>query len=230
MIDHPSGDSGLLARLERALSWLNSLTRAIGVGIVVALVALNFGAIQNGLRGLAEKLPSLVKVSAFGVNFELNPDGMEKLFKSAASPSQYLKDHWTRQNTRNAVDGLNAIDRRERARLMLINTGGLAVCRRESPTAEMLYEYASDKTLAEKGLAEIAPDPDRLQSERAHADAAHGGVAECYRISLTSAGFDVHTMMIQSLAAAPALAAQPPEAPLADVQPELQRPRATPKR
>lgn len=230
MTDHPYGESGVLARMERALSWLNSLTKAVGLGVVVALLALNFDAIQTGLRGLAEKLPNLVKISAFGVNFELNPDAMEKLFKSSASPSQYLKDHWGRQNTKNAVEGLNSIDSRERARLMMINTGGLAVCRREKPNAEMLYEYASDKDLAEKGLATIVPAPDQPQRERAKVVAdQYGASVDCYKISLTSEGFDVHTVMVQSLAAVPTLPAPTPETAPADTQPELQRPRAKQK-
>ncbi len=190
--------------LERSLSWLDSLAKAIGLGIFVAVLALNFNAIVAGVHGLAEKLPHLVKFSALGVNVELDPETLASQFKSDASPSQWLKDHWTTENTKNAIDGLNAIDSRERARLLNVGVVDFTVCRAEKPSADVLYAYASDVKLQQVHLAEIKPRPDLVPGKREEAAKKGDPVpASCYDIGLTGPGFDVRTMLIQTVAAGP---------------------------
>lgn len=71
----------VFTQLELSISWLNSLLKAVGLGLLVAVAVVNFDAIASGFRGLVEKLPGLVKVSAFGVTIETNPADIEKTVK-----------------------------------------------------------------------------------------------------------------------------------------------------
>lgn len=204
----------LFASLERGLSWFDSLAKAVGVGIVIAILGLNFDALQAGVRGLAEKLPHLVKVSAFGVNVELDPAAIEADVKGGASATKWLKENWTGAQTRNAVEGLKDIDKRELARLVDIGTPVVGKCRFPTSDVDALYEYAVDRSLATKGLAALTPRSDLLQTKRIEVEkrgAANEAPIECYDIKLEPAGQDVRTAVIRSFASGTKVSSPPNE-------------------
>lgn len=223
------------ATLERGLSWIDSLTKAVGVGILVALLALNFDAIASGLRGFAEKLPQLVKVSAFGVNVELDPAAIEANVKSGAAATNWLKNNWGADETRNAVEGLRELDQRELTRLVDLGKPLLGQCRYAKSNVDQLYEYATDKSLAAKGLATLRDDSALLaqkQDEAAKGGLPNGAPIECYDIELAKPGLDVRTAIVRSLGSAidavrpttaatkpPAVVAPAPRAPAAKGKP-----------
>lgn len=189
--------------LERGLSWIDSLTKAVGVGILVALLALNFDAIASGLRGFAEKLPQLVKVSAFGVNVELDPAAIEANVKSGAAATNWLKDNWGAAETRNAVEGLRDLDQRELTRLVDLGKPLLGQCRFAKSNVDALYEYATDKSLAAKGLANLRDQPELLAQKQAEAaKAGSPAPIECYDLELAKPGLDVRTAIVRSLGSA----------------------------
>lgn len=186
--------------LERGLTSLNGLVRAVGVGVLVAVIVLNFNAIAAGVHGLAEKLPHILKFNALGVNVELDRASIEASVKGAPTASTWLKDNWSDNNTKNAFDGLKTLDKRELERLMRLGDGGFSVVRCKKENAQTLYEHAVDKSLEEKGLVTLKELP-------GCAPAGDCGPAQCYEMKATGAGHDVQTAVISSIGAPPAPAA-----------------------
>ena len=207
-------DNGFFQRfftqLERSISWLVSLLKAVGLGLLVTVAVVNFDAIASGFGGLFEKLPGIVKVSAFGVTIETNPADIEKTVKFSDGATQWLRENWGRQQSRNAAKALKSLDKRELARLMDVEMLSY-VCRDENATSEKLYEYVVDKSLEEKKLVELTPRPDimtkRLAEIKAQAaaplrkSADTTAPSECYDLKLSSKGYDVRTVIIRTIGA-----------------------------
>jgi len=200
---------GFSALIEGALSWLNGLLKAVGLGLLIAVVALNFDVMLSGVRGLFQQLPRLAKVSALGVSVEIDRAAIGKLVNAKDFTTENLRKYWTPEQSKNAAEGLGELDQKGVVRLM--NVGLLRnVCRFEKPTADILSDNAIDKALEERKLVALDVRPELLERVRQDIkkqEAATGRPLEigqpllCYDIRLTNKGFDARTALVHSLAA-----------------------------
>jgi|GEM_PF-1406385 hypothetical protein len=211
MGDESAGVFAKIAGLtDRLLNWLNSLTKAVALGLVVAVMIASFGSIVDGVRGLAEHLPNIAKISAFGGSVEMNLANVDKDIKSRSFRTEDLSANWGDAQSKNAVEGIKALDRKSLIRLM--NVGLLKnVCKFQKPTADMTFDYAADISLDKAGLIQIQQDPETLERVLAEIRKRESGPrgkpsdigypTDCYNLSLTSKGFDVRTALAGSIVA-----------------------------
>lgn len=199
-----------LTIVERLLSSLNSLIKAIGLGILIAVAVLNFDVIQSGFRSLFEKMPQIARVSGFGLNAEFK-DATEigVAVKTKGVVTEDLERFWTEAQSLNALHGLKSLDKAGLIRLM--NVGLLQdVCKFEKATSGILADNATDKALEEKQLVVLSRSPETLAAVRAKIKKREvetgkmsdiGYPLDCYNVTLTDKGRDVRTAIVSGLAA-----------------------------
>ena len=199
------------ALLERMLSSLNSLIKAVGLGILIAVAVLNFDVIMSGFRSLFERLPHLTKISGFGAGAEFasTPSAITKTVTECdvldARPPRQLEGQAIRQ----CVRRIEEFDKRGLIRLL--NIGLLHnVCEFEKANSDMRFDNASDKKLEEKQLVSPLIDNPKttnvVRSDIRKRETAPGGKpsdigypVKCYDLTLTDKGQDARTAIVQSL-------------------------------
>lgn len=199
------------ALLERMLSSLNSLIKAVGLGILIAVAVLNFDVIMSGFRSLFERLPHLTKISGFGAGAEFasTPSAITKTVTECDVSTRDLRDNWKDKQSVNASEGLKSLDKRGLIRLL--NIGLLHnVCEFEKANSDMRFDNASDKKLEEKQLVSPLIDNPKttnaVRSDIRKRETAPGGKpsdigypVKCYDLTLTDKGQDARTAIVQSL-------------------------------
>ncbi|WP_036282270.1 hypothetical protein [Methylocystis sp. ATCC 49242] len=197
------------ATLERSLSWLESLLKAVFLGVLTAVVLLNFDVITSGFRGLAQKLPLLVEVNALGVGAKFSPAEINRKVKYSEITTSNLRAFYGPEQAANASEGLKSLDKKGLVRIM--NVGLLKnICQFEKPNADILSDNATDKALEEKRLVRIIQNPAQTETVRSqikrneiatHKPSDIGYPVSCYDIELTNRGYDVRTAVVQAMGA-----------------------------
>ncbi len=191
--------------MSKALDYIKAALQIAFSLVVLAIILLNFPGLYLASQKLLEKAASLSAIKAFGV--EINMDAADRAL-SATDAERTLYDVGKLPDAEKSrvlalIHGLNA---KEFVRLMYI--GQLKnLCEFENPSTGMRNDVALDYTLRDKGLTKIEISPATLESVRAELAqmVAQGKTLDngyprtCYDMTLTDDGYNVKTVLVDSL-------------------------------
>jgi len=191
--------------MSKALDYIKAALQIAFSLVVLAIILLNFFGLA--MQKFLERAVSVSAIKVLGV--EIDMDAADRALSATdAQRALFHVENLTGAEKRRVLDLIHGLDGKEFNRLMYV--GQLKnLCEFDNPSTEMRDDAALDYELRDKGLTKIEVSPTTLESVRAELarmvaqgkSLDNGYPRTCYDMTLTDDGYNVKTVLVNSLSA-----------------------------
>jgi hypothetical protein len=196
--------------MSKALDYIKAALQIAFSLVVLAIILLNFRGISVAIQNILQQAASISAVEYYGLKLNFTAATVDTNLKLEYTEADFKKlgvDDSAAYKSR-VLALIHGLDSKEFVRLMYV--GQLKnLCEFENPSTEMRDDAALDYELRDKGLTKIEVSPATLESVRAELakmvaqgkSLDNGYPRTCYDMTLTDDGYNVKTVLVNSLSA-----------------------------